>query len=132
MLCDAGHQVGGKLYLLGAGFDRLVLMGQPQLVRMALAMQVEVPWSADQQVVDLKVGVRDADGTPLEYNANLRLETRPVPDVPVGVPTMVAMLVPIEVTIPGAGRFVIELNEGDRVIGRTAFQALLPPAATAD
>lgn len=44
MLADSAQAVGGKLYILGGGFDRINMPSVPFHHRFDLAMLIEVPW----------------------------------------------------------------------------------------
>lgn len=43
LLCDAAQVVGGKLFILGGGWDRILNPSQP--TSMALALVIHVPWN---------------------------------------------------------------------------------------
>ncbi len=50
ILADAAQVVGNKLYLLGGGWDRLVVNKQfPIDQRLALALSIKVPWNETNQ-----------------------------------------------------------------------------------
>ena len=46
LLADSAQAVGGKLYILGGGFDRINMPTIPFSHRFDLAMLIEVPWIA--------------------------------------------------------------------------------------
>jgi hypothetical protein len=63
MLADSAEIVGGKLYVLGGGWQRLsVVKGFPATHRCALSMAVEVPWSDTNVRHEFQVIMQDEDG----------------------------------------------------------------------
>ncbi len=48
LLCDAAQQVGGKLYILGAGWSQ-VRRTEGRLTDIALAIILTVPWDMANQ-----------------------------------------------------------------------------------
>jgi hypothetical protein len=75
LLCDWAQEVNGKLYIQGAGWDRLVA---DQLVNVAVAVLVEVPWDQTNRRHTLRGYLRTQDGeaflTPDDAPVELSLE----------------------------------------------------------
>jgi len=66
LLADAVQAVDGKLYVLGGGWDTLLVGHFP--VRhhtLAIGLRLRVPWSSENQKVRFDVGLQDADGVSL-------------------------------------------------------------------
>jgi hypothetical protein len=61
MLADAAQEVNGKLYILGGGWS----VTGPLLPPMALALKLDVPWSATNQEHEFLLVLVDADGHPV-------------------------------------------------------------------
>jgi hypothetical protein len=61
MLADAAQEVNGKLYVLGGGWS----VTGPVLPPMALALKLDVPWSAAHQEHEFLLVLVDADGHPV-------------------------------------------------------------------
>ncbi len=61
MLADAAQEVNGKLYVLGGGWS----VTGPVLPPMALALKLDVPWSAANQPHEFQLLLVDADGHPV-------------------------------------------------------------------
>jgi hypothetical protein len=61
LLCDAAQAVGGKLYVLGAGWN---LIG-PDPTPSALAFQIDVPWDQANRKQRLKIVLVSDDGQPV-------------------------------------------------------------------
>ena len=63
ILADAAEVNGGKLYLLGGGFDRVNIASPlPQRRRMALAVSISVPWASTNERHRLTLDFMDEDG----------------------------------------------------------------------
>ena len=63
ILADAAEVNGGKLYLLGGGFDRINIASPlPQRRRMALAVSISVPWAFTNERHRLTIDFMDEDG----------------------------------------------------------------------
>jgi uncharacterized protein DUF6941 len=66
MLADAAQEVNGKLYVLGGGWS----VTGPVLPPMALALKLDVPWSAANQEHEFLLVLVDADGHPVRAGAD--------------------------------------------------------------
>jgi hypothetical protein len=60
LLADSAQEVGGKLYILGGGWS---LTG-PEVGPMALAIKIDVPWSAANQKHTIEIKLLSEDGAP--------------------------------------------------------------------
>ena len=64
ILADAAQVVGGKLYLLGGGWDRIVVnSGFPYDQRVALALSIIVPWNETNRKNSFEVEIVSEDST---------------------------------------------------------------------
>lgn len=62
ILADAAQVVGGKLYLLGGGWDQIIVnRAFPIDQRMALALGINVPWNETNQKHNLEVEIVSED-----------------------------------------------------------------------
>src|SRR5688500_2783040 len=63
LLCDGAQVVGGKLYVLGGGWDRLAFPEYPQTIPVGVAMGVRVPWTETnrQHSFSIRALTSDAD-----------------------------------------------------------------------
>lgn len=61
MLADAAQSVGGKLYILGGGWN----ITGPQPVPSAIALLIEVPWDQANRRHAWKIALFDEDGQPV-------------------------------------------------------------------
>src|SRR4029078_13336171 len=58
LLADAEQEVNGKLYVLGGGWS----VTGPDLPPMAIAIKLDVPWSADNVQLAFALALIDEDG----------------------------------------------------------------------
>jgi hypothetical protein len=63
LLCDAAQAVGGKLYILGGGWNVAFARGD-QPYPMGLAINVQVPWNATNERHTFKAALLTEDGPP--------------------------------------------------------------------
>src|SRR4051812_35570821 len=61
MLADAAQEVGGKLYILGGGWS----VTGPQPTPHAVAVKVDVPWTAANTKHHFRLSLMSADGAPV-------------------------------------------------------------------
>ena len=61
MLADSAQSVGGKLYILGGGWN----LAGPQPVPSAIALLIEVPWDQANRRHTWRLALFDEDGRPV-------------------------------------------------------------------
>ena len=112
MLADAAQEVNGKLYVLGGGWS----VTGPGVPPMALALKLDVPWSAANQQHGFLLVLVDADGHPVQVGADdsdVRVEGTFEVGRPAGVPAGTDIDVPLAVAIGplplAAGRYAWQL-----------------------
>ena len=62
ILCDAAQVHDGKLFVLGAGWDRLMVPSFPSEYRFFLAIKLAVPAGDAYRPFEMRVDVRDEEG----------------------------------------------------------------------
>ncbi len=63
IIADSAQVVGGKLYLLGGGYDRVTLPKRPPAPHnMAVAVAFKVPWNDTNVRHDFDIEILDGDG----------------------------------------------------------------------
>lgn len=116
---------GGKLHILGAGWDHLTVVGQP--VGMALAILVKVPWDETNRRHDLEVRLLTDDGLPVEVQGT-EVQARGPIEVgrPAGLRPGTEITLPVAMGFQGLsldqGRFVWEFRIAGDLIARSPFQ----------
>jgi len=63
LLCDFAEEIGGKLYIMGGGWDRLNQRGRTS--NMALAILLSVPWNETNRPHTLTARLETEDGEPV-------------------------------------------------------------------
>jgi hypothetical protein len=128
LLADAAQEAGGKLYVLGGGWNRLRVTELPaRAPAMALAVRVVVPWHDTNQPIPLVVHLEDPDGQRL-------LAEPPRLDLRVGRPSGLEpgsdQVIPVAISLSGfplrvAGThaFVATLDEAE--LARTTFDVVV-------
>lgn len=112
MLADAAQEVNGKLYVLGGGWS----VTGPVLPPMALALKLDVPWSAANQQHEFLLVLVDADGHPVrvdglgeEMRAGGTFEVGRPPGLPAGTDIDFAFAVTVPSLPLHAGRYAWQL-----------------------
>ncbi len=59
LLCDAAQSVGGKLYILGAGWSQVQAPDTP--TNMSLAVKLSIPWDQANRPIPIKASLYDED-----------------------------------------------------------------------
>jgi hypothetical protein len=121
---DGAQAVGGKLYILGGGFDRLVMPTQPFQYRFDLAMLIEVPWNATDAPYSLLVELLDADGEPAGYRAEAQFETARPPGIRQGTAVTVPVALPVFAEFAAPGRYILRGSINGEERRRVAIEAV--------
>jgi hypothetical protein len=61
ILADHADVVGDKLYLLGGGWDRIIVQGQLGQYQLSFAIAFRVPWSETNSRHHAEIEIQDAD-----------------------------------------------------------------------
>ena len=112
MLADAAQEVNGKLYVLGGGWS----VTGPVLPPMALALKLDVPWSAANQSHEFLLVLVDTDGHPVhvgggedDVRAGGTFEVGRPPGLPAGTDIDFAFAVTVPSLPLAAGRYAWQL-----------------------
>lgn len=131
LLCDSAQSIGGKLFILGGGWSLLRKTGN--LMTMALAVKLSIPWSRANVLHDLEARlVTDAgddvlqDGQPVR--AEGAIEVGRPPGLREGTPLDAAFVLTFQNLSLDAGGYVWELRERRSsdylVLAREQFQVV--------
>ena len=126
ILADSAQVVGGKLYLLGGGWDRITVNNQfPVQQRMAVALSVKVPWNETNQKRTFEVEIlsenRDTDELKSLMKAAGQFELGRPPGVGPGQDQRFQLALDITLGIEAAGRKIVVARIEGLEIGRTEF-----------
>jgi hypothetical protein len=132
LLCDAAQEVGGKLYILGAGWTALQQPDAP--ASMALGIIFHVDWNETNRRHPVEIELQNADGEVWEAQEGqpLRLATAFEIGRPPGLRPGTELNSPLAATFHGvtlpAGGYVWMLRSETTVLARCPFSVGLPGA----
>jgi hypothetical protein len=128
MAADGAQAVGGKLYILGGGFDRLNMPTVPFAHRFDVAMLIDVPWNATNQPYEVVVELVTADMEFAGYRAEARMETGRPPGTRQGTSITVPVAIPVLAEFRQPGRYVLRASVNGRLKNQLAIEAVAPPS----
>lgn len=119
ILADAAQVVGGKLYLLGGGWDILTVnAGFPVEQRCAVAAAFKVGWNETNQPHDVTIEIADEDGRTL-LTVGAQLEAGRPPGIPPGQDQRAQLALDVTLRFQTPGTYVVTARiageEGCRV-----------------
>ncbi len=130
MLADAAHVQGGKLYVLGGGFESIRSRKVPAIHRsLTVAMIIEVQPQERERDLELTISLIDEDGQTMAPHATARLRVGAGPQLPPGAPTVVPLVAPFyNVKLPEAKGYAFVISHDGAELGRLSFRLILDPA----
>jgi hypothetical protein len=129
MLADAAQVQGGKLFVLGGGFDTISVRSVPAVHRsLSLAMVAEVEPDERQRDLELVIGLVDEDGQSLGVEAKGKLRVGAPPNLPPGSSSILPLVSPFHhITFPEAKGYVFIVSLNDTELARIAFRVVELP-----
>ncbi len=126
LVADGAQAVGGKLYLLGGGWDRLLVpqLPGPPGAPFSVAVGINVPWNLTNRKLTLSVDVLDADAGSVARLAGGEFEVGRPPGLRQGTSQRFQMVVPAQPQFAAAGRYVIQCSVDGEVLGHTAIEVM--------
>ncbi len=129
LLCDAAESVGGKLYILGAGWSQF-LANNP--TNMVLAIKLLIPWNRTNEAITVRASLVDEDREetvvlepgPVEGEASLELG-RPL-GLKQGTPLDASFVLPFPGIGLEPGGYVWKVEINGREKARIPIRALNP------
>ena len=112
ILADAAEVIGGKLYLMGGGWDRLTVHSQPAKKNLAVALALRVPWHETNRQHAFQIDMTDEDGA-RTVSVNGATEVGGPPRIPPGQPQLVQLVVSFDATFERLGTYVITARVND-------------------
>jgi hypothetical protein len=125
LLCDHAQVANEKLYVLGGGWK---IVGSPDTpFPAALAVLLEIPWTATNERHDLQVQLVDDDGDQVSFGdipvlTQAQFEVGRPPGVKPGSSLNQPMVFKFDGMPLPAGGYVFELSVDGTVIARTPFR----------
>lgn len=127
MLADSAQVQGGKLYVLGGGFDTISTKQVPVVHRnLALALVAEVGPEERHRDLEMAITLMDEDGQPVGVEAKGKLRVGAPPNLPPGASSVVPMVSPffnLKFDEAKGYAFIVEF-EGNE-IARVRFRIVL-------
>ncbi|MBT8198056.1 MAG: hypothetical protein HKN01_09840 [Acidimicrobiia bacterium] len=127
MLADSAQVQGGKLYVLGGGFDTISTKQVPVVHRnLALALVAEVGPEERHRDLEMAITLMDEDGQPIGVEAKGKLRVGAPPNLPPGASSVVPMVSPffnLKFDEAKGYAFIVEF-EGEE-IARVRFRIVL-------
>ena len=112
ILADAAEVVGGKLYLMGGGWDRLTVNSQPAKKNLAVALALRVPWHETNRQHAFRIDMTDEDGKQI-VSINGATEVGRPAGIPAGQPQLAQLVVNFDATFEKLGTYVITARVND-------------------
>lgn len=129
ILADAAQIVGGKLYLMGGGWDVLAVnSGFPIRRHCGMAAAFRVPWNEANQVHNVEIEIADQDGNVL-VNVAGQLEVGRPPGIPQGHEQRAQLAIDLDLELKGPGTYVIVARIQGKESARVPFLVVGPPGA---
>lgn len=111
MIADYAEIVGGKLYLMGGGWDTYGLGDVPGQIRFAIALGVRIAWDETNQPQHVVVTIEDDDGqVAVRIEGDLNVG-RP-PDLPPGASQLAQMAANVPLTVQKFGGYRARIQAG--------------------
>ena len=130
LLADRAEAINGKLYTLGAAWDRIGVNDFTKPLNISVALGVLVPWNATNQNHKVTLTLRDADGNLIDFRIDASFIAGRPPFLN-GETQRVLLAVPAaSVILPGPGTYALaaSINEIDLKVVR--FSAVAGTSTT--
>jgi hypothetical protein len=113
VLADAAQAVGGKIFILGGGWNVFRSANYPAPVQLAIAIGLGFASNEIGVRYPLKIVIADEAGVPVVPELNGQIETGQfAPDLPQGLPVKVPVAWNVNFAVPRPGKYVIVVTVG--------------------
>jgi hypothetical protein len=132
VLADAVEALGGKLYMMGGGWDTMHVRNIEQPVPMSIACGILVPWAETDDDHTLTITTEDQDRNQVAPPLTVTFKTGRSANLERGAPTHVPFAIKAEFVLPTLGTYVIRATVDARPEGgrSTAFSVRQATGAT--
>jgi hypothetical protein len=113
VLADAAQAVGGKIFILGGGWNVYRSASYPAPVQLAIALGIGFTSNEIGIRYPLKIVIADEAGVPIVPELDGQIETgQPAPDLPKGLPVKIPVAWNVSFAVPRPGRYGIVVTVG--------------------
>jgi hypothetical protein len=113
LLADAAQAVGGKIFILGGGWNVFRAANYPAPAQLAVAMGIGFAANEIGIRYPVKIAIADDAGIPVVPELNGQIETgQAVPDLPKGLPIKIPLAWNVSFNVPHPGRYAIVITVG--------------------
>jgi hypothetical protein len=132
MLADSAQVQGGKLFILGGGFDTIRTRTVPALHKsLAVVMIVEVTPGERETNLSIEVTLMDEDMAPLGPRASGTLRVGEAPAHRPGQSSVVPLAIPFfDLRFPREQGYVFRVSHQQEELARIPFSVLVVPQQT--
>ena len=126
MLCDAAQVQGGKLFVLGGGFDTISARKLPIVHRsLTVALVAEVEPDERHRDLELLISLIDEDGNDLGVEAKGKMKVGAPPNLPPGSSSIVPIVSPFyNVRLEEAKGYAFVVLYEDDELARITFRVV--------
>ena len=127
MLADSAQVQGGKLFVLGGGFDTITAKKLPAIHRSLVVVLVVIVGPDERhRRLSLTITLLDEDGHDMDLTAHGELLVGAPPNLPPGASSTVPMVSPFaNVKLPEAKGYVFSIRHEGEELARIPFRVLL-------
>lgn len=111
ILADYAEVSGGKLYLMGGGWDTYGAAEAPASLRMAVVLGVRIGWEETNQPTPVRIWIDDDDAQEI-LRMDGSLTTGRPPNLPPGSTQLSQLAANLPVTLPRFGGFRVNIAVG--------------------
>jgi hypothetical protein len=127
MLADSAQVQGGKLFVLGGGFDTISARSLP-VVHRSLAVALVAVVSPEERHRDLELHIEliDEDGQSMQVEARGKLRVGAPPNLPPGSSSVVPIVTPFfNIRFPEAKGYAFVVTHDGEELARVTFRVVL-------
>ena len=124
LIADAAQAVGGKVFLLGGGWNLFRAASYPAPVQFAIAIGLGFTTNEIGMKYPLNVAIADESGVPIVPEMKGQVETgQPAPDVPKTASIKIPVAININMSLPHPGTYGIVVTAGSSS-AQLSFEAI--------
>lgn len=124
ILADAAQVAGGKLYVMGGGWDTIVTKQFPLRRQLAIAIAFLVPWDQTNERHDFELTVVSEDGRAVLPPMCGQLEVGRPPGIKQGTVQRGIIAVGASVEFASAGRYEVRLSTDSELVKTAHFDVV--------